>query len=73
MDELMKRTPRRGILARIRKMCFALPEASERLSHGAPTFFIRGKRAFVMGGPAWPYLTHLQAPCPGGQGVNFTI
>ncbi len=48
MDELMKRTPRRGILARIRKMCFSLPEASERLSHGAPTFFIRGKRAFVM-------------------------
>jgi hypothetical protein len=26
----------------------ALPETSERLSHGAPTFFIRGKKAFLM-------------------------
>jgi len=35
-------------LAGIRKLCLALPETSERLSHGAPTFFVRGKRAFVM-------------------------
>jgi hypothetical protein len=35
-------------LARIRKLCLALPETSERLSHGAPTFFVRGKRAFLM-------------------------
>ena len=32
----------------IRRICLALPETSERLSHGAPTFFVRGKRAFVM-------------------------
>jgi hypothetical protein len=32
----------------IRTICLALPETSERLSHGAPTFFVRGKRAFVM-------------------------
>ena len=37
-----------GVLARIREICLALPETSERLSHGAPTFFVRGKRAFVM-------------------------
>ncbi len=35
-------------LHRIRELCLALPETSERRSHGAPTFFIRGKRAFVM-------------------------
>jgi hypothetical protein len=35
-------------LARMREMCLGLPETSERLSHGAPTFFVRGKRAFVM-------------------------
>ena len=35
-------------LARIREICRDLPETSERLSHGAPTFFVRGKRAFVM-------------------------
>ena len=36
------------ILERIRTICFELPEVSERLSHGAPTFFVRGKRAFLM-------------------------
>ena len=33
---------------KVREICLALPEASERLSHGAPTFFVRGKRAFLM-------------------------
>lgn len=31
-------------LAKIRKLALALPEVSERLSHGAPTFFIREKK-----------------------------
>lgn len=35
-------------LERIRELCLAFPETSERLSHGAPTFFVRGKRAFLM-------------------------
>jgi hypothetical protein len=35
-------------LERIREICLGLPETSERLSHGAPTFFVREKRAFVM-------------------------
>jgi hypothetical protein len=34
-------------LDRVRELCLALPESGERLSHGAPTFFVRGKRAFV--------------------------
>ena len=36
------------VLERIRGLCLALPETSERLSHGAPTFFVRGKKPFVM-------------------------
>jgi hypothetical protein len=39
---------REQILERIRRICLELPETSERLSHGAPTFFVRGKRAFLM-------------------------
>jgi hypothetical protein len=35
-------------LERVRAVCLGLPEVSERLSHGAPTFFIRGKRSFAM-------------------------
>jgi hypothetical protein len=36
------------VLQRIRDLCLALPETSERLSHGQPTFFVREKRSFVM-------------------------
>jgi hypothetical protein len=39
---------RERALQRIRAICLALPEVSERLSHGAPTFFVRGKKAFLM-------------------------
>jgi hypothetical protein len=39
---------RERVLTRIRGLCLALPETSERPSHGAPTFFVRGKRPFVM-------------------------
>jgi hypothetical protein len=35
-------------LRRIRELCLALPETSERPSHGAPTFFIRDRHSFVM-------------------------
>ena len=38
---------RERVLARLRAICLTLPETSERQSHGAPTFFIRQKRAFV--------------------------
>jgi hypothetical protein len=31
------------VLARVRKICLALPESSERLSHGEPTFFVGAK------------------------------
>jgi hypothetical protein len=39
---------RARVLAGIRELCLGLPETSERLSHGAPTFFVREKRAFLM-------------------------
>ena len=32
---------------RVRRICMALPETSERLSHGEPTFFVH-KKVFVM-------------------------
>ena len=34
-------------LERVRRMCLVLPETSERLSHGEPTFFVH-KKVFVM-------------------------
>ena len=37
-----------GPLVRLRQLCLALPETTERLSHGEPTWFVRGKTTFVM-------------------------
>ena len=34
-------------LERVRRFCLALPEVEEKLSHGAPTFFVK-KKVFVM-------------------------
>lgn len=38
---------------RVRSICIALPEVTERLSHSAPAFFV--KKQFVM---LWPYGHH---------------
>jgi len=34
-------------LRRVRRLCAALPETTEKLSHGEPTFFV-GKKVFAM-------------------------
>ena len=39
---------RRAALERLRGLCLALPKTSERPSHGAPSFFVREKRCFLM-------------------------
>jgi hypothetical protein len=43
----MKPKPFARQLQRVRKVCLALPEVTEKLSHGEPTFFVR-KRVFAM-------------------------
>lgn len=35
-------------LPTLRKLCLALPETTERLSHGSPCWFVRDRRVFVM-------------------------
>jgi hypothetical protein len=35
------------LAGRIRAICGALPEVTERPSHGAPTWFVRDKKSFV--------------------------
>jgi hypothetical protein len=39
---------RGAVLDRLRRVCLALPETSERPSHGAPSFFVRDKKCFLM-------------------------
>ena len=38
----------RDPLKALRRLCVALPEVTERLSHGEPTWFVRGKKTFAM-------------------------
>jgi hypothetical protein len=40
--------PAKSPVERVRQLCLSLPETSERLSHGQPSFFIREKKTFVM-------------------------
>jgi predicted DNA-binding protein (MmcQ/YjbR family) len=35
-------------LDRLRELCLALPETTERLSHGEPTWFVRDRKTFVV-------------------------
>ncbi|MFD1148195.1 MmcQ/YjbR family DNA-binding protein [Saccharothrix hoggarensis] len=37
-----------GSLERLRALCLALPEVTERLSHGEPAWFVRDKKMFAM-------------------------
>ena len=36
-----------SLAERLRAICLALPEVTERPSHGTPTWFVRGKSSFV--------------------------
>jgi len=40
--------PRSDPLGNLRRLCLALPETTERISHGEPTWFVRDKKVFVM-------------------------
>ncbi|MGO4544053.1 MmcQ/YjbR family DNA-binding protein [Paenibacillus sp. 2TAB23] len=35
------------ILGRVRELCLSFPGTSEKLSHGAPSFFVAEKKSFV--------------------------
>ena len=54
---------------RLRAICMAFPEVTERLSHGAPTWFVRDKKVFVT---VWEQghhdiaFTHLWCAAPPG-------
>ncbi|GHF43720.1 phosphoribosylglycinamide formyltransferase [Amycolatopsis bartoniae] len=41
-------TPDMDPLEELRRLCLALPETTERLSHDEPTWFVRGKKTVVM-------------------------
>ena len=56
-------------LERVRRMCLALPETSEKLSHGEPTFFVR-KRVFAMCSNNHHNDGHIAVLIPAAPGVQ---
>lgn len=59
-----------GPVQRLRALCLALPESSERVSHGEPGFFVRGRKQFVAVDDHHHGAEHLAFWCPappGGQ------
>jgi hypothetical protein len=47
MTKKEKSDPGEKQIQRVRRICLALPETTEKLSHGEPTFFVR-KKVFAM-------------------------
>ncbi|MEV6812972.1 MmcQ/YjbR family DNA-binding protein [Micromonospora sp. NPDC051296] len=58
----------------IRRVCRDLPDVSERLSHGTPAWFIRGKKSFAQ---VWPdghhqnEFPHLWCAAPPGSAAEL--
>jgi hypothetical protein len=62
-------------LERLRATCLSLPEVTERPSHGAPTWFVRGKSSFVTlwaGGHHDHTFPHLWCAAPVGAQDHLT-
>jgi hypothetical protein len=54
----------------LRRICLALPEATERLSHGEPSFFVGAKKQFVMLDNHHHGAAHLAFWCAAPPGVQ---
>jgi hypothetical protein len=57
-------------LERIRKICLALPEVTERLSHSSPAWFIRGRKTLAMYADDHHGDGRLAIWCPAAPGVQ---
>ena len=57
---------------RVRRICLALPEAWEKLSHGEPTFFV-GKRVFAMCSINHHNDGHIAVTIPAAIGVQAAL
>lgn len=59
-------------LKRVRQICFALPETTEKLSHGEPTFFVR-KKVFAMFSNNHHNDGHIAVTMPAPPGVQAML
>jgi len=63
------------LTSRLRAICLGFPEVTERLSHGSPAFFVRGRKTFVMALPNGHHdadFPHLWCAAPPGAQRELT-
>jgi hypothetical protein len=59
-------------LERVRRICLAMPETWEKLSHGEPTFFV-GKKVFAMFSNNHHNDGHIAVLCPAPLGMQAVL
>ncbi|HEY3027801.1 MAG TPA: MmcQ/YjbR family DNA-binding protein [Pyrinomonadaceae bacterium] len=59
-------------LLRVRRICTALPETTEKLSHGEPTFFVR-KKVFAMFSNNHHNDGHIAVVIPAAIGIQAVL
>jgi predicted DNA-binding protein (MmcQ/YjbR family) len=64
---------RKDVLARLRRICLALPEANERLSHGEPTWFAGKGKVFAMLDDHHHGAEHISVWLPAGLGAQEAL
>ena len=69
----MSARTRAQILKNLRAICLALPEATERLSHGEPTWFVRDKTVFAMFDDHHHGADRIAVHCAAPPGVQLTL
>lgn len=62
-----------ALVERLRKLCLALPEANERLSHGEPTWFAGKGKVFAMLDNHHHGADHLSVWLPMPRGVQESL
>ena len=64
---------RAPLLARLRKICLALPEANEKVSHGEPTWFAGKGKVFAMLDDHHHGAAHLSVWLPAALGAQEAL
>ena len=60
-------------IARLRSVCMALPEVSERPSHGSPAWFVQGRKTLATLDDHHHGFDHVAFWCPAPPGVQAEL
>ena len=69
LSKLRKQTEGEMQIERVRRVCMALPETTEKLSHGEPTWFVK-KKVFAMFSNNHHHDGHIAVTIPAAIGIQ---